>query len=251
MNIEKMRAIYGQWVETESVIDSCLSGIMGQLFADNAENPKSVGALLGDFCFLAGMGNAHIVEEAAKLHGPGYLIFAAQDPTWLPVLENCLEGRLERGIRYAIAKDDSGFDRDKLRHMADALPDGYQLRWIDETLFARCKALPWCESLTCQYASWEDFERLGMGVVAMRNDEITAGASSYSTYSRGIEVEVDTHEAHRRRGLATACAAGLILACLDRGLFPSWDAANPESVGLAQKLGYRFSHEYPVWTIEL
>ena len=58
-------------------------------------------------------------------------------------------------------------------------------------------------------------------------------------------------EAHRRRGLATACAAGLILACLDRGLFPSWDAANPESVGLAQKLGYRFSHEYPVWTIEL
>ena len=33
--------------------------------------------------------------------------------------------------------------------------------------------------------------------------------------------------------------------CLERGLYPSWDAATPISVALAEKLGYHFSHTYP------
>ena len=76
-----------------------------------------------------------------------------------------------------------------------------------------------------------------------------AGASSFSTYSGGIEIEVDTRQDHRRKGLATACAARLILACLDRGWYPSWDAQNVWSVGLAEKLGYRFSHTYTAFEI--
>ena len=38
---------------------------------------------------------------------------------------------------------------------------------------------------------------------------------------------------------APACGAALVLTCLARGLYPSWDAANRESVALAEKLGYR------------
>ena len=49
---------------------------------------------------------------------------------------------------------------------------------------------------------------------------------------------------------ATAAGAGLILACLDRGWYPSWDAQNKESLGLAEKLGYHFSHEYLVYLVE-
>ena len=62
-------------------------------------------------------------------------------------------------------------------------------------------------------------------------------------------MEVDTHPAHRRKGLATACGAALIITCLDRGLYPSWDAQNLWSVALAEKLGYRFDHEYPAYEI--
>lgn len=74
-----------------------------------------------------------------------------------------------------------------------------------------------------------------------------SGASSYSTYRSGIEVEIDTREDHRREGLATVCGAKLILECLKRNLYPSWDAHNAWSAALAEKLGYRFSHEYAAY----
>ena len=47
--------------------------------------------------------------------------------------------------------------------------------------------------------------------------------------------------------MAYICGAKLILECLDRGWYPSWDAQNLWSVALAQKLGYRFDHEYVVY----
>ena len=34
------------------------------------------------------------------------------------------------------------------------------------------------------------------------------------------------------------------------GLYPNWDAANKMSVGLAEKLGYHFSHEYVVYKVK-
>lgn len=63
-------------------------------------------------------------------------------------------------------------------------------------------------------------------------------ATSYTIYDEGIEIEVCTHPDHRRKGLATIVCAALILYCLDRGKYPNWDAANLNSVALAQKLGY-------------
>ena len=62
------------------------------------------------------------------------------------------------------------------------------------------------------------------------------------------------HNAHvvedlRRRGLALSCGARLILTCLDRGLYPSWDAANLESVALARRLGYRPAGPYDAWEL--
>ena len=75
------------------------------------------------------------------------------------------------------------------------------------------------------------------------------GASSYSTYDKGIEIEIDTREDHRRKGLAYACGAKLILECQKRDLYPSWDAQNKSSVALAEKLGYHFSHEYVAYEV--
>ncbi len=49
---------------------------------------------------------------------------------------------------------------------------------------------------------------------------------------------------HRRQGLGLLLAAALIAWCLDRGLEPHWDAANPESRLLAEKLGYDTPTEY-------
>ncbi|MCA9946341.1 MAG: GNAT family N-acetyltransferase [Anaerolineales bacterium] len=48
-------------------------------------------------------------------------------------------------------------------------------------------------------------------------------------------------------GATPAVAVHLLLACLARGLHPNWDAANPESVKLATKLGYRSTGSYEAY----
>ena len=65
----------------------------------------------------------------------------------------------------------------------------------------------------------------------------------------GIEIEVDTVEEERRKHLATAVCAALILRCLREGLYPSWDAQNLNSVRLSEKFGYVFDHEYTAYEV--
>lgn len=86
-------------------------------------------------------------------------------------------------------------------------------------------------------------------MVVKKNGVPVSGASSYSVYNGGIEIQIDTRTDYRRQGLAAAAAAGLILECLDRDLYPSWDAANLWSVALAEKLGYQFDHEYDAYHV--
>ncbi len=101
-----------------------------------------------------------------------------------------------------------------------------------------------------QFLGEADFLARGLGVVALRAGEIVAGASSYVVYHGGIEVEIDTRADMRRRGLAAACGARLLLTCFARGLYPSWDAHSPASVALAEKLGYVFDRAYPVYEVD-
>lgn len=81
-------------------------------------------------------------------------------------------------------------------------------------------------------------------MVIVRDGVIVSGASSYTRYREGIEIEVDTLEEERRKHLALIVCSALILRCLKEGLYPSWDAQNMGSVHLAEKLGYVFDHEY-------
>ena len=92
---------------------------------------------------------------------------------------------------------------------------------------------------------------LGAGYAALQGNALVCGASSYADWPGGVEIEIDTHPAHRRRGLARACAAALMLDCLSRGLYPSWDAANPVSAHLAQTLGYIAAGAYPVYELSV
>ena len=77
-------------------------------------------------------------------------------------------------------------------------------------------------------------------MVILRDGVPVSGASSYSSYRDGIEIQIDTKREYRRKGLASISGAALILECLERGLYPSWDAQNKESVILAKKLGYHY-----------
>lgn len=97
--------------------------------------------------------------------------------------------------------------------------------------------------------SYSDYAARGLGVGAVIGGRLVSGASSYVAYRSGIEVEIDTMEPFRRQGLASACAARLILECIKRGLYPCWDAQNKASLSLAEKLGYRADAAYPAYEL--
>lgn len=244
---EAVEHIFGGWQET--MIWSCLQNIMGHLYADSRENPSSVMALVGDFCFFAGEPSKELVMYKPEWCGQEFLIMVPQNEIWARMIEECYREKAKKVARYAIKKEPDIFDRDMLQNVVDGLPDGYTLKMMDEELFCRCKEILWCRDWTSQYKDYAMYQKYGLGAVILKDGEPVSGASSYTGYREGIEIEIDTKEAYRRKGLAYICGAKLILECLERGLYPSWDAQNKWSVALAEKLGYHLDHEYHAYEI--
>lgn len=222
----------------DTLILSCLQNLMGKIYADDPESPRSAMASLGCFAIYAGEPDRELVMAKPD----GFLIMVPQNDSWTALIESCFPDA-EKETRYAIRKD-TKFCREKLEAMAAALPLGYELRKIDAELYDKCLEDPQFTDFVYNFGSKEAFRKLGRGMVILKDGKIVSGASSFSRYDKGIEIEVDTDEEERRKGLASAVCAALILSCLDEGLYPSWDAANMDSVRLAEKLGYEFSHEY-------
>lgn len=239
--------LFEGWEET--LILSCLQGVMGDIYTDSPENPSSAMALLTDFAFFAGVPNEELVRFKPEGYPKNYLLMVPRTEDWCPVIERCRAGQCRRISRYAIKKEPDVFDREKLRKMADTLPEGCRVRPIDEELYRYAGETGWCRDWVGAYPDYETYRRLGFGFVLEKDGEIAAGVSAYTRYREGVEIEIDTHRDHRRKGYATICAARMILESLDRGLYPSWDAANLWSVGLAEKLGYHFDREYTTYEI--
>ena len=229
----------------DSMIASCLQGMMdSRIYVTDPEAPRSAMAYLADFAFLAGEPDRALVEGKPK----GFVILVPPDEAWAQLIEDCFPGA-DRWTRYAIRKD-TVFDRAKLETLAAFLPAGYEMRRIDGDLYDKCLQEPLFTDGVCHFGSKAAYLTQGRGFAVLKDGEPVAMASSYTVYREGVEIEIDTLEPERRKGLATALGARLILSCLDDGLYPSWDAANMDSVRLAEKLGYEFSHEYCCYAIE-
>jgi GNAT superfamily N-acetyltransferase len=203
---------------------------------------------VGDFTFLGGDANCPAARELVAAIKPFALVIP-QDDAWGALIRENHGAKATRVTRYAIKKEPGVFNREKLERFVATLPPGYTLRQIDEELYAQCMEIPFAGDFCSNFADAAHYGARGLGFCVLAGDEIVGGASSYTFYTEGIEIEIAIREDHRRRGLATAVAARLILACLDRGLYPSWDAANKSSLGLAEKLGYHFDCEYDTYEI--
>ncbi|MBQ1280979.1 MAG: GNAT family N-acetyltransferase [Oscillospiraceae bacterium] len=241
-------ALFDGWQDT--MVWSCLDGSMGSIYADDSEfPPRTAMAILGSFCFLAGEPRAEFLLHKPVDISQTWIMMIADDAAWHPVIEAVFGERAERFHRIAIKKEPDVFDPAHLHALVRALPDGYRLERIDEALYHRCLTEDWSRDFVGLFDDCAHFLSMGLGVVAMCGDTLAAGASSYSRYRGGIEIEIDTHPAHRRRGLASACGAALILDCLSRGLYPSWDAHTEISASLAEKLGYHRDAPYITYAV--
>lgn len=249
--------LFDCWEET--LVWAVLEGRMGQMWVceKDAEAVEAMGikpaaacCRNGDFLFLSGDAGSkqalQLLQGIRALVGESFGIATPQNEQWSRLIVDVFGERTKAGERYAICKD-SRFDRRYLQQLADALPDKMQIQSITTEWYHRIMQIDWARDFCSQFGSAEQFAKEGIGFVALMGGEIIGGASSYIRYNNGIEIQVETHPDYRRMGVATACCARLILACMERGLYPSWDAANRVSVHLAEKLGYREKGAYRVW----
>ena len=234
--------LFGKWEET--LIWSCLQGVMGKIYADDLNHPTAAMAMIGDFAFFAGNPNMELVSFKPDWCTQNFMIMIPQNEHWQNAITQFYGERAKLVSRYAIKKEPHIFDKEKLEQAVASLPEEYTISMIDEPLYQMCKAEAWSADFVSQFPSYENYRELGIGAVICKDHIIVSGASSYSRYREGIEIEIGTREAYRRKGLAYVCGAKLILECLNRNLYPSWDAHNKGSVALAEKLGYHYSHAY-------
>lgn len=237
----KVKELFAGWNET--LIFSCLQKIMGKVYVSDPEQPKSAFAFVGCFGFYAGIPDKEIVMDRPD----GFVIMTPQNNEWAKLIEECYP-LAKKVTRYAIKKD-TIFDRTMLQNEIKKLPAGYELKKIDADIYDRCLENPATEDFVSAFESKEKYLQMGRGMVILKNGIIVAGASSYTRYREGIEIEVDTIEPERRKHLATIACSALILNCLEEGLYPSWDSQNMNSVHLAEKLGYEFDHEYAAYEV--
>ncbi len=245
MNKESISKLFDNWNET--LIWSCLQGIMGELHTNSSRDAAM--AILGDFAFYAGNPSEELVGFKPKSCKQDFIIMVPPNEEWAKLIEKYYGEKVKKVTRYAIKKEPDVFDVEKLKQVVLGIPEGYELRLIEEAEYNMCGANGWSRDLVSQYKGYNTYKELGLGVVVLKDGELVAGASSYSTYDKGIEIEIDTRKDYRRKGLAYVCGAKLILECLDRGLYPSWDAQNKWSVALAEKLGYHFDYEYVAYEV--
>jgi GNAT superfamily N-acetyltransferase len=242
-----LEPLFTGWEET--LIWSCLEHIMGRAFADREEDPQSAQLLIGDFCFFSGKPNKELIGNKPSGMHSDFIIMVPKDEAWSEAIESVWKSSARRRSRYAIKKEPDVFDIEVLTSAVESLSPRFSLRMIDEEIYSQVMEQNWSRDLCSQFTDYEDYKKRGIGAAALLGDQVVSGASSYTVYRGGIEIEIDTREDFRRQGLALACGAKLILECLKRGLYPSWDAHNLGSVALSQKLGYHFDREYPVYEI--
>lgn len=246
IELTKLKPLFEKWSDTS--IQSCLEGFMGTAWVDCREIPKSAQILVGDFAYLAGQENHAMVKHITGSNDNGFCIAVPGHEKWAAMIEEYYGEHAKRISRYSTKKDPCVFDWDKLEHMA-TIDLAYELKLFNKNIFKQAKSRDWAKDLCSQFADYGTYERYALGVAALYKGELVAGASPYTVCRGKIEIEVDTRKDYRRKGLARACSARLILECLKRGIYPSWDAHNKASLALAQQLGYVFDKEYSAYEI--
>lgn len=237
----KAKELYAGWQET--LIYSCLQNVMGKIYVTDPVSPASAFAFVGCFGFFAGKPDRELVANKPG----GFVVMVPQNEEWSALIEECYPAA-KRVVRYSIKKD-TIFDEEKLHREISRLPSEYELRKIDSLIYDKCLEKPVTADFVSAFESKEQYLKMGRGMVIIKDGNIVAGASSYTRYNEGIEIEVDTVESERRKHLATIVCSALILECLNESLYPSWDAHNMNSVLLAEKLGYEFDHEYVAYEV--
>ena len=235
---------------SEVLVRGAMEGTMGHVWVPGLENASFCLIVAGDFAYLLGLppkgAKALDLKSQIYLSASGCCLYPQSDQ-WREWLEDEFPGQLRTAVRYALRQQDGGFDRELLKTHLRSVPQGIRIRRIDERLYRLALKEEWSQDLCASFEDYRHFETHGFGYGAMKGHRLAAGCLAYGASEGMMEVQVKTKKEYRRQGLALACSAAFVLECLEKDVTPNWEAANQQSVELAQKLGYVYEKEYEVY----
>ncbi len=218
------------------LIDTILEGHAGTALADNANDPHVAQLAYADIMIYGGDAGHPLARELAQAL-PVHKGVLPAPGGWRDLLSRAHGECLVAIERFAFSGEK--LDIEQLYSLRQA-PKGFCIKRIDLGLARQIAADSdlISEDHVRNFNSPQDFCQRGIGFCILRGERIVSGASSYAVCNRGIEVQVNTHPDFRQRGLATVVSAALLAHCLEHCIEAHWDAGNPTSARLAQKLGY-------------
>jgi GNAT superfamily N-acetyltransferase len=240
-----LRRLYDRYPCLRGSVAAVIEGGMGRVFADAEEEPCVALAIL-DFHFLAGDPLHPNTPLLFKLLQPGNVVIAPT-PAWQHLVAATYPGALAVYRREAFQAEQ--FDVAQLRWFCQTLPSGFVLRQVRLEEVAQF-ATDLHPALIYNFRSHEEFMTRGVGIGILHQGKFVSGVSSAAVGGGKCEIEIQTHGQFRRRGLARAVAAALILYCLEHGIEACWDAANEPSAALARQLGFHSTGKYEAYRLK-
>jgi GNAT superfamily N-acetyltransferase len=230
----KLARAFMQVPRVDFSIDCAIEGQMGTAFVDDLEDPKVLKIQVSGFFYLAGDATSPAAQTMLHEIEP-YSLFMPSAPGWLEAGKALYGERLIGFDRFSFSSEQLSSDHlNALIQGSKHIDDLQQMdRPFVESLWGRDHFVD-----LAPFDSCEDFLHRGVGFYVKNYDRIVGAAYSSLVCSRGIEVSLFVIEDYRRQGIGTLLASRLLTWCLENNAVPNWDAANPESCHLAEKLGY-------------
>ncbi len=222
-------------------IECVLEGQMGKAYVDDVGNPSAYKIMVGPFFYFAGdafgEGGLVMLKEVKP-----YDLFMSSSAGWVEESRKLYGERLVAFDRYSFSSENLSLEN--LQQLCQS--PIHNIKQMDTALLEKVWGQEHFVDIS-DFDSPSDFMERGIGYYAEKNGEVIGAAYSSLVCNQGIEVSVFVSEDHRRRGIATALAAQLIKRCLENNMDAHWDAANPESCKLAEKLGYIPTGKYQAY----
>ncbi|WP_432663434.1 GNAT family N-acetyltransferase [Wukongibacter baidiensis] len=124
-------------------------------------------------------------------------------------------------------------------------PFPYQLEYISKENVE--KVLEYNDGIISFWGTIDNFIENGFGFILLDKEKIVAQCISASVENGEAEIDIETDDSYRGKGIARFMASCLIDECMKRCYIPKWDCAvgNIPSRKLADKLGFEKVAEYP------
>ena len=137
---------------------------------------------MAGFCYFAGEVNRELIGHKPAGCEFDNVLMVPPTKAWEEAIQEVYQEKAKPWTRYATNRDKTAFDRSKLAELAAGLPQGYELRPIDEEIYNLTLTLPWAWDLCGNIPGYSRFAANALGFVIFHGGELVSGASSYAFF---------------------------------------------------------------------